>query len=137
MNPFDAIIPVIDWVTNLKGIPLVIALLIAVGYLLKMTPFFSNRFIPFVNCLLLGPALTLLLVKWPEPGQMEEGVLWAMAAAWVTAYSKGMFIAVIVWAMHGVVLKRIIDKYVPAWNLEEKEEPKQTVDPGATQTAVQ
>lgn len=59
----DALNPFIQQVVTLKGSTAVVVFLIMLGYVLKMSHWFPNRFIPLVN-FLVGPLLTPILVAW-------------------------------------------------------------------------
>lgn len=115
MNPFDMIDPLIQQFTTLSGTRLVIVFLVMAGYMMKMIPKVPNRWIPILNCFLIGPALSVLLVGWPANGDIAPDVRFPEVAAWVQAYVKGLLLGVIAWLAHGMVLKRFVDEKVEAW----------------------
>lgn len=114
MNPLDYLNPLIEALTKLHGPPLVIVFLIVNGYMLKMTKVFPNRFIPLVNAIL-APALTILLVEWPDKEQTWMlKVKWPAIAAWATSLLQGTLYNFIAWVGHAKFLRKWIDDKVPA-----------------------
>lgn len=134
MNPLDAIDPFITQLTTLTGPKQIVVFLIMFGYMLKMIPnaVFANRFIPLFNCFVLGPAMSVLLLGWPEVGQIAPGVRYPLLAAWAQAYQTGALLAAIAWVAHGVVLKKLIDDKVTAWKNKPAADPVVPTQPQPT-----
>lgn len=128
MNPLDALDPFINQLTTLRGPKQIIVFLVMFGYLLKMIKRVPNIIIPIINCFLLGPFLSVILLGWPTNGEIEPAVRYPEIAAWSQAYQKGLLLGCIAWISHGLVLKRFIDEKVPAWK------PKPPVPPPALPT---
>ena len=124
-------------VTTLKGPSLVVVFIIFIGYALKMSRF-PNRCIPLVS-FVIGPLLTPIMISWPEPGNMPNGVRWPEAAAWAQIVVMGFLLACIAWILHGKVLRKLIDDKVPALNPGRETNTKvaaetKTTDTGTEQT---
>jgi hypothetical protein len=117
----DLIDKLIVEVTTLKGPSAVVVFIIMFGYVLKMVPNFPNRYIPLVS-FILGPLLTPMMVTWPQPGSMPEGVRWPEVTAWATVIVMGELLACLAWISHAQVLRKFIDNKIPALN------PGRTVD---------
>ena len=115
-------------ITALQGASAVIACIVMLGYALKMISGFKNKYIPLVS-FAVGPPLTMILVGWPEPGNMAPNLRWPEAAAWVTSFIQGFLFACIAWISHAKILRRFIDDKIPALN------PGRTMDTStATET---
>lgn len=105
MELLNQIDPFIDYVTSLRGQKAIVGFLIMFGYMMKMTPVLPNRWIPIWNCFVIGPALSIILLGWPGPGELEPGVLSMQAAAALYAYQKGFMLACVAWLFHKAVLQ--------------------------------
>lgn len=109
MNPLDAFDPIIDALADVRGPKGIILFIIMAGYIFKMAPnrWLPNYCIPLLNCFVIGPLLTGILIGWPTSTEMEPGVHWPNLAAWCWTYKKGFMLACVGWLIHGLVLKQI------------------------------
>jgi hypothetical protein len=112
MNPFEMLDPYIDQLTTLRGPTAIVIFLIMFGYMMKMLPdrWLPNRWIPFVNCFVLGPALSVLLLGWPTNGEIPPEVRFPDLAAWAQAYQKGFCLSCLAWLGYGLVIGPITEK---------------------------
>lgn len=112
--------PFIDQLTTLRGPKAIIVFLIMLGYMVKMVPnkAIPNVIIPLLNCFVLGPLLTILLIGWPSSGEIDPEVRYPEFAAWAQAYQKGFLIGVIAWLAHGLILRKLVDDKVNSWSTE-------------------
>lgn len=81
--------------------------LVMFGYVIRMIPWIENRWIPMVNCFILGPLLSFVLLGWPGNGDMNPGCRWPEVCAYFIAYQRGFLIGVLAWMLHGFILKKI------------------------------
>lgn len=106
MNPTDFVTPFLNDLLQPDSIRIALSL-IMFGYVIRMIPWIENRWIPMLNCFLIGPALSFFLLGWPSNGDINPNCRWPEACAYVVAYQRGFLIGVAAWMMHGFVLKKI------------------------------
>lgn len=106
MNPFAELGPWLAKITALKGPELIIALSITLGWLLKIVRWIPNKSIPGI-VIPMGIPLTLLLVRWPAPGDMDMGVRWPDVAAWLQLAAQGIMLGALAWVLHHTIVNRI------------------------------
>lgn len=92
---------VLAWLNALYGMPAIAVVFfsaIAFGYVWKVTPFISNRFIPAVVVLGSGVWLCLLATRQPD----------VPVRVWlVRHFLLGIFVGLIAWIFHNRILKKI------------------------------
>jgi drug/metabolite transporter (DMT)-like permease len=126
MNPFDYLDPLLSAFIDVRGPKQVVLLLVVSGYMGKMLPekCFPNYLIPWFNCMIIGPFLSVFLLGWPSSGDVDPAVRWPDFAAWVYVVQRGIMLAIVAWLTHGLLLKKILDKNVGAWKPELTEAEK-------------
>ena len=104
----------ITQVTALVGAPLLVVFLIALGYGLKATPVYPNRFIPHAVCLL-GALLAPMFIGYPPLEKMPHRLVYPEIAAAMQVHVQGFLLAALSWLSHAQILRRLIDsKILPA-----------------------
>jgi H+/gluconate symporter-like permease len=83
--------------------------IIALGYAIKLIPSIPNRIIPMVTYSVAIVAYPIISV--PNPGSLPQN--YSTVAGIVRDMLGGVIIASIAWIAHLVVLKKLIDKYMP------------------------
>jgi hypothetical protein len=100
-------------VTALTGPKLLMAFLLALGYLLQAIPWVPNRFIPHV-LLSVGTVLSPLFIGVPGTGEMHHALILPDVTAIVQVAMTGFLLAAATWAIHAKLLKpRIDDRISP------------------------
>lgn len=94
----------LDYVAGMPSLMLVFVGCVAIGYVLKLSPWFPNSAIPLV-VILSGLILNLMLCG-AKPDTM-------VAIVWKTRHAVvGMIIGLMAWMFHLLILKRI-EPYLP------------------------
>lgn len=106
MNPAELVTSFLNDLLNPSAARIMLSL-IMFGYVIRMIPWIENRWIPMLNCFLLGPFLSFVLLGWPSNGEIEPACRWPEVCAYVVAYQRGFLVGVVAWMMHGFVLKKI------------------------------
>jgi hypothetical protein len=114
-------------IVTLRGPTAVVVFLVMLGYILKMTGAFPNKYIPLVN-FIVGPILTVFIVDWPTPGSMPHGIRYPDVASWLTALQTGFLLSCLAWLSHAQILRRLIDDKIPALNKDQKVDTNMSTD---------
>lgn len=108
---FTEVNDILLFILALKGPPLLMATLIAVGYGFRLYPRFPNRSIPLM-VVVLGVLLSPLLLPWPDRGELHPGLRWPAPAAAAQVLMQGFLVGIAAWLFHLKILKKLEEKIV-------------------------
>ena len=97
-------------ILTLDGPMLVVALLISIGYMAKMARWMPNKWIPPMLCLIVGPALSVVLLPFTDVSKLDFGLHFPLATQWAQVLSRGVMLGVLAWYIHDQVLYKLIDE---------------------------
>lgn len=95
-------------IVDLEGPWLVMMTLLMSGYAVKKTKAFSPEYIPGM-LFIMGPILSVVFIGVREVGDLDPDypLPWPIIAAWGQAICRGFNLAVIVWAFHAALIKKV------------------------------
>lgn len=95
--------------TQLDGPALLVAFLLMLGYGLKVTSLFPNKYIPRA-IMIAGPGLSPFVIGLSDPGEVSHRIPYPVVAIWLQALCRGFIFASVTWMAHHAAIRKIEQK---------------------------